>query len=463
MPARIAVLAGVACCLLVSFVGAQQRLELSVPGSDIVSHAVRTDERLRIVDDMGRLTVYVRDARYDSADGRFLGYASGPARQILRWPVVDRGRFQIADAANPTAFRASQMEIRPADRRAPGLDFDQRLDPEASYRFTTRALEDRGITLSANAAGALSMQPLADAAAAQAWHLTALPNGYYRLHSHARGRRWSLAGLPAGAVQLVRTTQEFHQLWQLTPVPGAPGYFALVNAGGGLQELVLTVAPTGQVLLEPFAFAPGQLWRPLHFGGLLPPIFAEYRFAAREIRPHAPLEPARVELVNSCRQELWVLIADRWQPDQSLRVKIPAGQNETILLQRDAGGTLVEVYEQVLPGGLVQREEFATPLPPTARYDVSVYELAAQSIAIDRTVPGGKIEDVTYSPKSIGWFELPAGESLPDGTLDVYAQAKAQGNPGQVRRIDPQQWQPQVEQKDMVEELLDQLQKKDPP
>jgi hypothetical protein len=191
----------------------------------------------------------------------------------------------------------------------------------------------------------------------------------------------------------------------------------------------------------------------------LPPVFSEYRFVSRELRPNPPLEPALVEFANSHSRELWVLVADRRNPTQSMHLRIPAGKAETISLARDSGGTLVEVYEYGVPG-LTQRDEFVTPLPALVRYDVSVYELAVQSIAIDRTVPGGKLDRVNYSPKSVGWFELPPGSELESSPLDVFQTARRQKNPGAVRRIDPSEWEAPAKTTDPVESLLDEFQQR---
>jgi hypothetical protein len=86
--------------------------------------------------------------------------------------------------------------------------------------------------------------------------------------------------------------------------------------------------------------------------------------------------------------------------------------------------------------------------------------VAVQSIAIDRTVPGGKVENVNYSPKSVGWFELAPGPEIESGTLDVFQTADRQKNAGAVRRIDPSEWQPQARPADPVESLLDEFGKR---
>jgi hypothetical protein len=268
-----------------------------------------------------------------------------------------------------------------------------------------------------------------------------------------------LSGRPGGLPRLERTARDVDQLWQLMPIHDRPACHAFACAGRGLTHHVLTVDAARVLSLQPFVYSTSQMWLLRPWGGVLPPAFSEYRSVTRELRPNPPLEPALVEFANSHSKELWVLVADRRLPAKSLRLRIPAGKSETISLVRDAGGTLVEVYEFGTLG-LTQRDELATPLPPSVRYDVSVYEVAVQSIAIDRTVPGGKLENVNYSPKSVGWFELAPGSELESGPLDVFPTAVRQKNAGAVRRIDPSEWQPQAKPADPVESLLDEFRKR---
>ena len=105
------------------------------------------------------------------------------------------------------------------------------------------------------------------------------------------------------------------------------------------------------------------------------------------------------------------------------------------------------------------RQELITAIPPSAFYDLSVYEEHLQSIAIDRTGKSpNPIEDVNYVPKSIGWLPLPAGPELPPhGQLDVHLRAKLANNAGAVRRIDPKQFDDPVEPRPL-ESILDKLQ-----
>ncbi len=169
------------------------------------------------------------------------------------------------------------------------------------------------------------------------------------------------------------------------------------------------------------------------------------------MRPRAPLSDGLVELRNQHKRDLWVLIVPEGNERAAVRLKIPIGETRKLSLHRDAGASIVEIHEVFSRTGY-RREEVVTQLPPRSLYDISVYEVIVQSVAIDRTVPGGKIEDVQYAPKSLGWFELPP---LAEQTnIDVYEQATAMKNPGAVRRIDPRRWEKSEEAPDPLEELL---------
>ena len=448
--------------VIVTTVHAQRRYELIVEGTDVVSQAERTSQRLVIIDSRGDVTEYTRDPRFDPEDGGFLAYFSTGARQILRWPASDRGKMQIARFVDgrPTAFRRSRMTIRSLDAGGgfEGIGVPGAANIESRDPFRLVPAAHAGHALNAAAGGRLTIASAADVDG-QAWLITPLDHGYYRIHSGRQGRRRSLSGPSDGPPRLERTARDVSQLWQLLPIHNRPGYYAFACAGAGPAAHVLTADASGVVSLQPFVHSSSQMWVLRPWAGVLPPAFSEYRFASRELRPNPPLEPALVEFVNSHSKELWVLVADRRNPAESIRLRISAGQSEKISLARDAGGTLVEIYEYGLPG-LTQRDEFATPLPPAVRYDVSVYELALQSITIDRTVPGGKLENVNYSPKSVGWFELAPGPELGSGPLQVFQTAAGQKNPGAVRRIDPTEWQPDLKPTDPVQSLLDEFKKR---
>ena len=53
----------------------------------------------------------------------------------------------------------------------------------------------------------------------------------------------------------------------------------------------------------------------------------------------------------------------------------------------------------------------------------------------------GRIEDINFSPRSIGIFPVAPGGQLRTGTvIDVYGAAQAERNPGAARRLDMRQW-----------------------
>jgi hypothetical protein len=177
-----------------------------------------------------------------------------------------------------------------------------------------------------------------------------------------------------------------------------------------------------------------SVWHPT----LVAPGFAAAPLlVSREVAPNPPLRPVEVMLTNEHTRELWLLIADLRNPRKPTRMKLKPGESKPVVLERDAGSQLVETIET-----LGRAERHVYDLPPQPLYDISVYELFLQSVAIDRTKRGkGKVEDINWSPKSIGILPVPPGELLRDGTtLDVFAEAKSERNAGAVRRLDMEQW-----------------------
>ena len=185
-------------------------------------------------------------------------------------------------------------------------------------------------------------------------------------------------------------------------------------------------------------YAPPGLWT----AHVCAPHFVQApRVVSREVIANPPLPPVNVQLVNRHDRELWVLIADLRNPSATMRLKIRPGESKSIELARDSGGEIVETFAFPGPvGTAVQQQSFG--VPPETLYDVSVYELFLQSVAIDRTKRGaGKIEDVNWSPKSIGVFPIPPGELIREGqVIDVLDAARQEQNPGAVRKLDLEQW-----------------------
>ena len=133
-----------------------------------------------------------------------------------------------------------------------------------------------------------------------------------------------------------------------------------------------------------------------------------------------PLSAVRVELGNTQRNDLWVLMVDRRHPTRPKRLKIPAGESVKVRIDRDGdrNGRPAEVI-----------------------YELSVYELVRQSVSIDATQRGKpKVTGANYAPQSVGWFEIPPGNKQKTDVIDVYYEAKQSGQPGRVARIDPSLW-----------------------
>ena len=240
----------------------------------------------------------------------------------------------------------------------------------------------------------------------------------------------------------------------------ADGSLLIENAA--VPGRVLAGGRDGIVSLESISAAESQRWRAVAHrpvAGFRPAM----RTISREVRPNPAIQPANIELKNRHENELWVLIEDRRPGGQKQRVKIPAKESVRVALDRDPGATVVEAYELLTPGGFYERQEFVTELPPAAFYDLSVYERILQSITIDRL--GNKpnpIQEVNYQPKSLGWFPLPPADFIKDGSLDVYTLAREAKNPGGVRRLELEFWQPAKSKKDPLQEILDEVQRRAP-
>ena len=95
-------------------------------------------------------------------------------------------------------------------------------------------------------------------------------------------------------------------------------------------------------------------------------------------------------------------------------------------------------------------------IPPEPLIRLSVYQLGVQSIVRDSTpAGGGRVEQVGFSPRSIGMFLLPVGDGVrPGQRIDVFSIASQAGNPGAVTRIDPELWAPTPKPEDPLEKIL---------
>lgn len=301
-----------------------------------------------------------------------------------------------------------------------------------------------------------------------AWYIVPVAQDMVRIQQSI-GNRWFALGIDAVSLQnpgpmgqsvgFFPISNSPHQLWRIQSL--AIGGYLIENAG--LPGVWLTCGQNGGLWLQPLVSNPYQVWWPQQPSFPLP--IPQYRNVAEQYLPNAPLSPARLKVTNSHSETLFILLTDRRSASQSTKLRIPAGGSETLMLDRDAGGTVVQTVEVADALGNWDRYEYQIPVPPTILYDMSVYEEFLQSIAIDRTGKSPNvIEDVNYQPRSVGFFLLPAGEGLPaSGSLDAYGAAVQANNPGAVRRV-PKKDLPnsssQLPPSDPLKDLLDKIQSK---
>jgi hypothetical protein len=250
--------------------------------------------------------------------------------------------------------------------------------------------------------------------------------------------------------------QDARQLWRVVGAGRVANRYVFESVH--YPGACLTRVGGGGLGLQPISFAATQFWLPFAAPAVVG-VQPFWRSMTQEIVANPPLPPARLELFNSHKYALVVLLGDSRQGGLVQQLRIEPNSSQTINLERDAGATLVESFQIRSRLGLWEQQQFVTTVPPTAAYDLSVYEEHLQSIAIDRTGKSpNPIEDVNYIPKSVGWVPLPAGQNLPEnGRLDLYARALAAKNPGAVRRLDPQQFD-EAPRTNPVEAILEEFQ-----
>ena len=455
---------------------AQERFRLDTPNPGASADAYLTDSDLVVVDQAGKNTLYVREARFDSQDGQWLGYFARNLNQVIRWPVAHIGNMQIGDiSGGAVRYRTSQMVIQPLDRVAnrpvlppPSMPFPRQppvdpnlgaafvdslqgitpspifdsinqgqearaqmlqlatFDPRGSQLYLTR---DQLNTLS------LSRNPVVDSN----WWVVPAGNSYVRIQHYQNGRVTALGATRTQTVSLAAISQDPRQLWRVSSIASNRNRFVLENAMYSGQCMA---SVGGQLLLQPISYAPTQWWVPMS-APTLPNYEPFWRTVNQQVHANSPLAPAQLGLVNSHRTALLILLADQRQAGKVQQMRIEPGQTATLTLDRDAGATIVETYEIRSPAGVWDRQQFTTAIPPRVFYDLSIYEEFLQSIAIDRTGKSpNPIEDVNYMPKSVGWFQIPPGAALPQkSNMDAMGQARAANNPGAVRRLDPKQFE----------------------
>lgn len=179
------------------------------------------------------------------------------------------------------------------------------------------------------------------------------------------------------------------------------------------------------VICVPGDFVPGQI-------AMAP------RLVSRKIIANRRIDPVVVTLQNTTPEELIVRVMDARIPGKVEEIKVAPNGEAPFSADRDAGGTLEEVYLVPGPGGPV-RQVRQIPLPPKQFYDLVVYANRVTYQYIDRRKNKGPVPDFTAStPVSLGTFPLPPGPLLTsDLRLDVYRIATTTRNPGAAAILDP--------------------------
>lgn len=486
-----------------------QQFVLTTPDRNISSKAFLTDAKLDIIDAQGEVNSYARDLNYDTADGQWLGYRNRTTGKVLRWPQNNSGNLQIGNPqAKSVTFTPSKMIIQPVDNPALGrglggvparedsglgndlANFGSVQETNSEYRgkqwsnFSSSDLFTRVIANPANrlpSAQAVHLVSQDNSGGVWAitqrgaklgctsqvnsqalWWITPAGPGIVRLQMQHDGQIWTVGAHDHHELRLNLVSDDPRQLWRVSHGHPNNNQFMLENAfyvGNYLTNL-----GAGNIGLKPMLALPTQMWLPLtppaNYLSTLQPF---WKNVSREIRPNAALPPAEVELINTHKYALMVLIGDLRSGQVVKEVRIEPSKSEFITVERDPGSTIVEVVEVMTAAGGWNRQEYVTQIPPVSLYDLSVYEEILQSIAIDRTGKSpNRIEDVNYQPKSVGLLALPPGEALPErGQLQVFDQAKSAQNPGAVRRIDPKRLE--KPRSDPLESILEDAKRKKPP
>jgi len=457
--------------------------ELSVPGLAGPSIARRTPNELSVQDPTGSVTRYQRAPRYDTTDQLLLGYSSRQAQQVIRWPANNSGRMQIGTLQNgQVQFAWSKMSIvgsqqstpsNPStDVLPPGLEDMERLDRSRNNQGRIATSDSAGNLLDLPQMTAMTLasgdirerQFLSMQGGTQfgfvnqatgidaAWYIAPVSTNVVRIQQRYRND-WFAIGLGnvpdatlmqprlgnrrqgAATGSLPLSLRPIHngadQLWRIQNISDGGYCFESVM----YQGMGLTCVPNQGLFLQPITYNPWQLWWPQIPTVALPQ--PQFRTIQHQVVPNPPLDSTTVRVVNSHSDTLLVLVADRRNPKQLQKLRIPSGGSERFQLDRDAGATMVEVIETLDAFGNWQRQQFKTAIPPSVLYDISVYEEFLQSIAIDRTGKSpNPIEDVNYQPRAVGFFLVPPGDDLPEvADIDAYRMADDAHNPGAVRKL----------------------------
>lgn len=274
--------------LLAQNLFAQQEFLLEASQLGIRSSARISGSTLEIRSDAGSITAYARDSRYDSADGRWFGYFSRSANQVLRWPASNSGNMQIGTPqVGSVAFRTSQMTIRPLavaqniptpapmpKATSPQLGQSGTLTPRVSNRPTVPvpapAIPSPSPTLTGPSGTVVASPQLAQAgglltnlAVSKLFNLVANDmrrsnSQMLRLASYdTRGNPW-LMSRAGSSLRTISRPGGTGTDWWVSPV--GQGYVRVQSYDRGRLSAV-GVNRSGKLSLLPLSQDPRQLWR----------------------------------------------------------------------------------------------------------------------------------------------------------------------------------------------------------
>ncbi|MFN9718460.1 MAG: hypothetical protein ACK58L_07195 [Planctomycetota bacterium] len=220
--------------------------------------------------------------------------------------------------------------------------------------------------------------------------------------------------------------------WNLHPV--GPG-FAMGSpvACAASVGTFFTVDPLGRMVCATWG---GSSWST---GYAVPQLAYTPQLVSREYIPNPALPPARVTLKNPGTDPLVVQIVDLLMPKQPPEEKIKANGESTVVLDREAGGVLKEVFLVPGPNGILLEQTATHPIPPQQRFTLTVWaDRETYKVLPFKDAPKGAPKSVTEgfsrrSQVSLGVIPIPAGELLQDGEqMDLMLITRRLKNPGAV-------------------------------
>lgn len=114
-------------------VASAQDFEIIDPTGQVTAAVTLKRNRMTVVDRTGERFDYGRERRYDSADGRYLGYVDFARDRVLRFPQAGRGNLMVANLRDEIPrFRVTDRVVRPRRDSIPS-DYIDPLPPIGGY------------------------------------------------------------------------------------------------------------------------------------------------------------------------------------------------------------------------------------------------------------------------------------------------------------------------------------------